>query len=163
MEELLAKAGFAERTRKKEGQGFVTKVGPVAARAALGYFASPQGKKVLARLAELKIAPEGGRGEAAAASGHPFSGKTFVLTGTLPTLKRGDAAQMIRDAGGNVSSSVSKKTDFLLAGEAAGSKLDEARQLGVRELSEEEFLEMLGSGGSAAPSRTTREGELPLG
>ena len=140
--------------QRPEGSGTV---------AALDAGVHAQGKKVLARLAELKIAPQGGRGEAAAASGHPFAGQTFVLTGTLPTLKRGDAAQMIRDAGGNVTSSVSKKTDFLLAGESAGSKLDEARQLGVRELSEEEFLQMLRSAGSVAPAQTAREEELPLG
>ena len=143
MQERLEKAGFGQRTKKKDGHGFVTTAGPVLARAALDYFASEQGRKVLARLAELGIAPKGRSGGAPQAPGHPFAGKTFVLTGTLPTLKRGDASQMIRDVGGNVSSSVSKKTDYLLAGAEAGSKLDEARALGVKEIDEEEFLRML--------------------
>ena len=159
VQERLEKAGFAERTKKKDGQGFTTKLGPVVARAALDYFTSEQGQKVLARLKELGIAPKGSRGGTPAAGGHPFAGKTFVLTGTLPTLKRGDASQMIRDVGGNVSSSVSKKTDFLLAGEDAGSKLEEARKHGVRELSEEEFLQMLKEGGAAG---STAQSEFAL-
>jgi DNA ligase (NAD+) len=69
-----------------------------------------------------------------------FSGKTFVLTGTLPTLDRSGATKIIEDHGGKVSSSVSKKTDFVLAGEEAGSKLDKARELGVKILDEAEFL-----------------------
>ncbi|MBH5329069.1 NAD-dependent DNA ligase LigA [Eikenella sp. S3360] len=74
-----------------------------------------------------------------------IAGKTFVLTGTLPTLKRDQAAAMIEAAGGKVSGSVSKKTDFVVAGEAAGSKLEKAQSLGVAVLSEEELLGMLGS------------------
>lgn len=73
-----------------------------------------------------------------------ISGKTFVLTGTLPTLKRDEAAAMIEAAGGKVSGSVSKKTDFVVAGDAAGSKLEKALSLGVTVLSEDEFLAMLG-------------------
>ena len=74
----------------------------------------------------------------------PIAGKTFVLTGTLPTLKRDQAAALIEAAGGKVSGSVSKKTDFVVAGEAAGSKLEKAQSLGVAVLSEEELLGMLG-------------------
>ncbi|WP_455228946.1 NAD-dependent DNA ligase LigA [Kingella denitrificans] len=77
----------------------------------------------------------------------PIAGKTFVLTGTLPTLKRDQAAALIEAAGGKVSGSVSKKTDFVVAGEAAGSKLEKAQSLGVAVLSEEELLEMLGGAG----------------
>lgn len=73
----------------------------------------------------------------------PISGKTFVLTGTLPTLKRDEAAAMIEAAGGKVSGSVSKKTDFVVAGEAAGSKLEKAQSLGVAVLSEDELLNLL--------------------
>ena len=146
VQEKLEKTGFGERTKKKDGAGFTTKLGPVVAQAALNYFASEQGKKMLARLAALGITPKGG---AAAASSHPFAGKTFVLTGTLPTLKRGEASDMIRAVGGNVSSSVSKKTDFLLAGAEAGSKLEEAQKLGVQQLDEEEFLKRLRQGGTS--------------
>ncbi len=72
-----------------------------------------------------------------------IAGKTFVLTGTLPTLKRDEAAAMIEAAGGKVSGSVSKKTDFVVAGEAAGSKLEKAQSLGVAVLSEDELLNLL--------------------
>ena len=72
-----------------------------------------------------------------------FSGKTFVLTGALPTYTRAEAGKMIEDRGGKVSSSVSKKTSFVLAGEEAGSKLTKAQKLGVPIISEEEFLAML--------------------
>jgi DNA ligase (NAD+) len=72
-----------------------------------------------------------------------FSGKVFVLTGTLPTLSRDEAADMIRSRGGDVSSSVSSKTSYVLAGEKAGSKLMEAERLGVRVIDQEKFLKML--------------------
>ena len=75
----------------------------------------------------------------------PVSGKIFVLTGTLPTLSREEASALIRDAGGSVASSVSKNTDFVLAGENAGSKLEKARELGIETLSEEKFLNLIGS------------------
>lgn len=73
-----------------------------------------------------------------------FTGKTFVITGTLPTLGREDAKAMIKDRGGKVSSAVSKKTDYLLLGADAGSKLDDAVKLGVKTISEEEFRAMCG-------------------
>ena len=71
-----------------------------------------------------------------------FAGKTFVLTGTLPTLKRDEAAAIIESFGGKAASSVSKKTDYVLAGEAAGSKLDKANELGIPVIDEDEFLAM---------------------
>jgi DNA ligase (NAD+) len=72
-----------------------------------------------------------------------FGGKTFVLTGTLPTYSRNEASAIIEGFGGKTSSSVSKKTDFVLAGEEAGSKLEKAQKLGVTVISEEEFKEMI--------------------
>ncbi len=72
-----------------------------------------------------------------------FNGKTFVLTGTLPTLKRSQAAKIIEDNGGKVSSSVSKKTDYVLAGEEAGSKLTKAQSLGIEIITEEQLFEMI--------------------
>ena len=72
----------------------------------------------------------------------PCDGTTFALTGTLPTLTREEATAKIEAAGGKVSGSVSKKTDFVLAGEEAGSKLEKAQQLGVKILNEAEFLKM---------------------
>ena len=72
-----------------------------------------------------------------------LKGETFVLTGTLPTLKRSEAAALVEKHGGKVSSSVSKKTSYVLAGEEAGSKLEKARKLGVPVTSEEEFLQRI--------------------
>jgi len=72
-----------------------------------------------------------------------FAGKTFVITGTLPSLKRKEAQELIEQAGGKVTGSVSKKTDYLLAGENAGSKLTKARNLGISELTELQFLDLL--------------------
>jgi DNA ligase (NAD+) len=74
----------------------------------------------------------------------PFSGKTFVLTGTLPNLKREEAAAKIEARGGKVSGSVSKKTDYVVAGEEAGSKLDKAQKFGVKIIDEKEFLKLVG-------------------
>lgn len=69
--------------------------------------------------------------------------ESFVLTGTLPSLKRAEAQKMIEDFGGKCSSSVSAKTDFVLAGEEAGSKLEKARKLGIKIINEADFLELL--------------------
>jgi DNA ligase (NAD+) len=119
-------------------------VGPVAAASVLDYFASPAGKKVLAHIRELKIKPEAEVVKAAAVSTSGiFAGKTFVLTGTLPTLTREEAKAKIESLGGRVTGSVSKKTDFVLAGAEAGSKLDKAKELGVKILDEAGFLKML--------------------
>jgi DNA ligase (NAD+) len=148
------KAEIAEiETRLETGElkAKLMEVGPVAAASVLDYFASPAGKKVLACIRELGIKPERGallrvsddaNANGRAMLGAPFAGKTFVLTGTLPTLTREEATAKIEAAGGKVSGSVSKKTDFVLAGAEAGSKLDKAKDLGVKILSEAEFLEM---------------------
>ena len=72
-----------------------------------------------------------------------FKGMTFVLTGTLPTLKRAEASKIIESFGGKTSSSVSKKTTYVLAGEESGSKLDKANKLGIEVISEEEFMGMV--------------------
>ncbi|PPJ61826.1 BRCT domain-containing protein, partial [Cuspidothrix issatschenkoi] len=72
-----------------------------------------------------------------------FAGKTFVVTGTLPTLKRDEAKALIQKAGGKVTDSVSKKTDFLVLGADAGSKLEKAQSLGISQLSEAQLLAML--------------------
>lgn len=72
-----------------------------------------------------------------------FAGLTFVLTGTLPTYTRSEASEIIESYGGKTSSSVSKKTSFVLAGEEAGSKLDKANKLGVKVINEEEFRGMI--------------------
>jgi DNA ligase (NAD+) len=120
-------------------------VGPVAAASVLNYFASPVGRTALKRIHELKINPETVAAPASAvgAQSGPFAGKTCVLTGTLSSMSRDEAGELIRQAGGTVSGSVSKKTDFVIAGESAGSKLDKAKELGVRVLDEAEFLNLI--------------------
>ena len=72
-----------------------------------------------------------------------FEGLTFVLTGTLPTMTRDEASELIKERGGKVSGSVSKKTSYVLAGEEAGSKLTKAKDLGVTVIDENQFLEMI--------------------
>ena len=79
-------------------------------------------------------------------SNQKLVGKTFVVTGTLPTLKRNDAKALIKKNGGKVTDSISKKTDYLVVGEDAGSKLKKAQNLGITQLNEEQFLELLGGG-----------------
>jgi DNA ligase (NAD+) len=83
---------------------------------------------------------------AATTGGRVFSGKTLVLTGTLPKLTRDEAKMLIEAAGGKVSGSVSKKTDFVVAGEEAGSKLEKAQELGVPVIDETELLKLLEKG-----------------
>jgi DNA ligase (NAD+) len=115
-------------------------VGPVAAASVLNYFASTTGRNTLRRSRELKVRPEAVASPAPTSTqAGPFAGKTCVLTGTLSSLTREAAAELIRQAGGTVSGSVSKKT----AGESAGSKLDKDRELGVRVLNEADFTRLM--------------------
>ncbi len=120
--------------------GVSSDIGPVVAASVTEFFASEPGRRLLTKLKRLGINPAGSVTEAGV-----FTGKTFVLTGTLPTLKRDVAEQRILAAGGKVSVSVSKKTSYVLAGVEAGSKLDKAQELGVPVIDEVEFLKMLGS------------------
>jgi len=118
--------------------GVPSEIGPAVAASVMDFLASAPGRRLLAKLKKLGIDPQGTVIAAGA-----FTGKTFVLTGTLPTLKREEAEQKILAAGGKVSGSVSKKTSYVLAGEEAGSKLDKAKELGVPVINEAEFLRML--------------------
>ena len=119
----------------------VPDVGPVVARCIVEFLAEDHNREVIASLKQVMRWPET---EAAArpADGR-LAGKTFVLTGTLPTLRRDEAAALIEAVGGKVAGSVSKKTDYVVAGADAGSKLDKAQQLGLVILGEEELLELL--------------------
>ena len=139
----LLSAGFANPAKKKNATDadVTTVVGPVVAQAALAWFSSDLGRETLRRMSALGISPRGGD---SAAGDSPLSGKTFVLTGTLQTMSRGEAQEKIRAQGGNVSSSVSSKTHFVVAGPGAGSKLDDAQKHEVTVISEEEFVVMLG-------------------
>ena len=122
-------------------------IGSVTAAAVRECFALPETRDLIHRLQAAGVKTALARTEEELPP--IFAGKTFVLTGTLPTLTRDEASEMIRVRGGKASSSVSKKTDFVLAGEKAGSKLDKANALGVKVITEAEFLTML-EGGSEA-------------
>jgi DNA ligase (NAD+) len=142
--ERLIKAGFAEPSKSKGArQAIVTKVGPVVAESVLGFFASTAGKKIPLRMKQLGIEPKSERISARKAAELPLAGKTFVLTGTLPSMTREEAIGKIEALGGHVTGSVSKKTDYVLAGADPGSKLDKARELGVKTVDEAEFRQML--------------------
>ena len=113
--------------------------GEIMAESAAQYFSLPQTKTLIANLKELGLNMRSLR----EIERDIFAGKTFVLTGTLPTYTRAEAGALIEKYGGKVSSSVSKKTDYVLAGEEAGSKLKKARELGVTVIDEAEFIAML--------------------
>ncbi len=118
-------------------------IGPEVARSIREYFDEPRNMKAVERLArELQIE----RPHVRAARG-PFSDKSVVVTGTLESMTREDAERKIIESGGRVSSSVSRKTDFVVVGAEPGSKLRKAKELGVKTLDEKDFLEMLSGGG----------------
>ena len=141
----LIKSGFAKRSKSKaeKERGIVTETGPVVARSVLDFFASATGKRILQRLRQLGIQPKSEKVSAKKAEELPLAGKTFVLTGTLPSMTREEATGKIEALGGHVIGSVSKKTDYVLAGAEPGSKLDKARELGVRIIDDAEFRKML--------------------
>ena len=117
----------------------VDDIGEITARSILDWFASPQSRHLLTRLREAGVNMEA----AEQGSDQRFAGLTFVLTGTLEHFTRDEAAGRIEALGGKSAGSVSKKTSYVVAGEAAGSKLRKAQELGVPVLSEAEFLAML--------------------
>ncbi|MBE6733014.1 MAG: NAD-dependent DNA ligase LigA [Ruminococcaceae bacterium] len=113
--------------------------GEILAESAAEFFSLPETKATLKNLADLGVNMKSLK----EVKDSRFAGLTFVLTGTLPTYTRSAAAEIIESFGGKTSSSVSKKTSFVLAGEEAGSKLDKANSLGVKVINEEEFKEMI--------------------
>lgn len=113
--------------------------GKIMAESVVEFFSSDSTKELIAKLKEAGVNMKSTN----VVEDTRFSGMTFVLTGTLPTLKRAEASKIIESFGGKTSSSVSKKTTYVLAGEEAGSKLDKANKLGVQIISEEEFKEMI--------------------
>ena len=118
-------------------------VGGVVAQSVVEFFSFPENRRMIERLLGAGVAPvEAERPEEGAPQ--PLAGKTVVVTGTLPSLSRSEAEDLIRRMGGTAAGSVSKKTDFVLAGEKAGSKLDKARQLGIPVLDEAAFFQLIG-------------------
>jgi len=125
----------------------VNDVGPVVAQSIRTFFDQPHNREVVEQLRAAGVSwPEGEPTERAP---QPLLGKTFVLTGTFPTLKRDEAKAMLEAAGAKVAGSVSKKTDYVVAGEEAGSKLDKAQELGVAVIDEAQMLALLGTGGES--------------
>lgn len=118
----------------------VPDVGPIVAESIVQFFAEPHNQEVIAALIKAGIHWE----EVKRDMGGTLAGKTFVLTGTLPNMTREEAKEKIEAAGGKVSGSVSKKTDFVVAGSTAGSKLDKARELGIVILDEAGLMAVLG-------------------
>jgi DNA ligase (NAD+) len=125
----------------EEEIGAVAGIGPEIARSVHLYFGDPKNRHFVSRLrkaglsmiAEAKAAPEG-----------RLAGKTFMITGTLESMPRSGAEKWIRERGGTILASVSKKLDYLVVGAAPGTKLAKARKLGVAEISEEQLMEMGG-------------------
>lgn len=119
----------------------VNEVGPRIAQSISEFFVEPKNRALVKQLASLGLNLTGEKKE----RGTKLAGKTFVLTGSLANYSRDQAKKMIEDAGGRVSGSVSKKTDYVVAGADAGSKLDKAKELGVKVIGEEEMLATVGS------------------
>ncbi|MFZ2630755.1 MAG: NAD-dependent DNA ligase LigA [Desulfosalsimonadaceae bacterium] len=116
-------------------------VGPVVARSIAGFFNQEKNRETIRRLMDSGVRIQY---EKTPSGNLPLEGLTFVLTGTLETLTRSEAKKIIEGAGGKVASSVSSKTNYLLAGESPGSKLDKARELGVKIIGEPEFMALMG-------------------
>jgi DNA ligase (NAD+) len=169
--EKLEKEGVVNRNKKwerltqekkektKAVPEFVTIVGTKVAKNIIDFFDSKTGQKVLSRLQKLGINP---KGVSKASKAHtdstslPFSGKIFVLTGSLANMTRDKATDEIRTRGGSVVGAVSSNTDFVVAGEEAGSKLEKAQKLGIKILKEKEFLTMLESDSKGAEKNKAR-------
>lgn len=142
--------GSIERIGQASGEELeqIEDVGGITAKAVRTYFDSGQNREILRRLRDagvrMELSGEEMAESARRAQEGALSGLTFVITGTLPSMDRREATALIEKNGGKVSGSVSKKTDYLLAGEAAGSKLTKAQSLGVSVISEAELLSMIG-------------------
>ena len=121
----------------------VSDVGPIVAKSLRTFFDQPHNREVVEQLRACGVTWEESEVGEAVLTPKPLAGKTFVITGTLPTLSRDEAKDMLEAAGAKVAGSVSKKTDYLLAGADAGSKLEKARELGVAVIDEALLLAML--------------------
>jgi len=121
----------------------VPDVGPVLAESIRQFFAEPHNRQVVEELRAAGITWPETEGRERVPAGK-LAGLTFVLTGTLPTLSRDEAKEMIEAAGGKVSGSVSKKTAYVVAGTEAGSKLDKATELGIAVIDEDGLRQLLG-------------------
>jgi len=145
---LAARFGALKAIRKlkREELQTVEGVGDIVAESIESFFHNPDNAAMLDDLLACGVKPvEAPPAAPAKAAAFPLAGKTFVLTGTLSSLSRSEAAERIESLGGKTSSSVSSKTDYVIVGAEPGSKLDKTRQLGVKTLTEKEFLALLES------------------
>ena len=117
----------------------ISDIGEITASTLVEFFASEETRTLCEKLTELGLNTEATKKEASST----LAGLTFVLTGTLPTMTRDEASEIIKKNGGKVSGSVSKKTSYVVAGEEAGSKLTKAKELGVPVIDEAELLNMV--------------------
>ena len=131
----------AVRAATREELLAIPDVGGIVAESILSFFGDRNIASQIDQLLAYGVSPQS---EQAANTASPFAGKTIVVTGTLPTLGRREAEALIEQNGANAAGSVSKKTDYVLYGESAGSKLDKARELGIPLLTEAEFLALIG-------------------
>ncbi len=122
----------------------VDEIGPVIAESVYRFFHSESGRQLIQELEELGLNTGTAPAPVDESDEKPLQGQTVVVTGTLTRMTRDDAKQLIRSLGGKPAGSVSKRTDFVVAGDKAGSKLDRARELGVQVLTEQQFLERIG-------------------
>jgi len=116
-------------------------VGPKVAESVLFFFAQPESRELVRRLREADVDD---RAAAEAPGPKPLAGKVFVITGTLAAMTRDEARELLEGLGAEVGSSVTRKTTGLVVGDSPGSKLDRARELGVRIIGEREFLKLVG-------------------
>ncbi|MBN1787251.1 MAG: NAD-dependent DNA ligase LigA [Sedimentisphaerales bacterium] len=138
---LAGQFGSIEKIKKAtvEELSDIEQIGPVLAQSIYEYFHDSNNLKIIDKLITAGVNPK----QKQIKKSSELAGKTFVVTGTLENFKRSEIEQLIKQHGGKTSSSVSKKTDFVVAGENAGSKLDKALQLQVNVINEKEFLKML--------------------
>ena len=141
---LAVRFGTLEALSKASAEDIsaIENFGEVTAEYVVDFFSHSQNRELCARLEAAGVLTV----DTSAPVGDLFASKTFVLTGTLPTMSRDEASALIKQNGGKTVGSVSKKTDFVLAGEAAGSKLVKAQELGIRIISESELLKMIETG-----------------
>ncbi|MGZ4826163.1 MAG: NAD-dependent DNA ligase LigA [Terriglobales bacterium] len=142
LDDLIEAATLPDEAAALEKLEEVEEVGPRIAASIREFFVEPKNCELIERLRAAGLQFKGKKKQ----RGTRLAGKTFVLTGTLPKYTRDDAKKLIEDAGGKVAGSVSKKTDYVVAGAEPGSKLDKARELGVNVISEKELVELLGVG-----------------
>lgn len=141
--DLAKRFGTLENVRSASRDDLlsINDIGEIVAESILSFFADPSISSQIDSLLEHGVTPESSVSETTES---PIAGKTVVVTGTLPSYSRKEAEELIERFGGKAAGSVSRKTDYVLAGEAAGSKLDKAKALGIPVLDEEAFLNLIG-------------------